>query len=113
MLDSRHCDAFRTALRSLLVASPEVLLLERNRSGAASRCADAIRADGFVVDDRLHEESLEHVVVDDTSDPAWLSTEASGALVIRVRRGEKGIKLLGCVCVWDWIGMACIQGNLG
>ena len=59
--------------------------MERNRSGAASRCADAIRADGFLVDDRLHEESLEHVVVDDTSDPAWLSAEASGALVIRVR----------------------------
>ena len=89
LLDSGHCDAFRSALRSLLAVSSEVLLVERNRWGAASRCVAAIRADGFHVEDRTNQESLAHVVVDGIHNPEWLSSEATEALVIRVRRGEK------------------------
>eukprot|EP00435_Cladocopium_sp_Y103_P071121 s46_g36.t2 len=73
LLDSRHRDAFRAALRSLLVVrcrKPRGLA-DGTQPVRCCRCADAIRADGFLVDDKLHQESWEDVVVDDTSDPGY------------------------------------------
>lgn len=86
LVDARHCDAFRAALRPLLGVSPEVLLMERHRSGARP-CAKLIRSDGFWVEER-QEEQLTNVVVDSERDPPWLLLEASEAILIRVRREE-------------------------
>eukprot|EP00438_Fugacium_kawagutii_P012317 Skav221948 [mRNA] locus=scaffold195:516967:517682:- [translate_table: standard] len=86
LLDSRHCDAFRAVLRPLLHVSPEILLMERNRSGTGSRCATEIVADGFWAQEAPYQKGLSHVVVDGLSDPPWLHEEASEAMVLRVRR---------------------------
>lgn len=93
LLDSRHCDAFRAALRPLLRVSPEILLMERNRSGAGSRCVTEIVADGFWAEEARYQRGLSHVVVDDLSDPPWLHEEASEAIVVRVREKERPFKM--------------------